>query len=136
MLTAANTSVNGPAGDGRGHVADDGLHRVAPRLGPQSLDHRRRGVDADDAHTARRERQRQTAGADSQFEHGSAVGQAGQALDGRVELREFAVPLVVDVGHGVAVARRPVAVHCSSSRCGRLVSLPSPQRAPADQNGK
>ena len=74
----------------------------------QPGEHRSAGVDARHAEAALAaagQRDRQAAGADAELEHGTRPGQIEQhGHGGRVDVGDVAVPVVVHVGEGVAVA--------------------------------
>ena len=110
-----------------GHVADGHRHAVAARLGPQPGHHGGGRVDAPHLDAGRGERQGEPAAADAELEHGRRAGlrrQRGERGHGAVDVAAGGVPLVVHVGHAVAVARRSVALHRARSSTGdRLPSL-------------
>ena len=113
----------GPGGIERryrvGHVAEDGAHRGAARPGGETIEHRRRRVESPHLDPGGGERHRQAAAADAELEHAAATGGRHDPGHRGVEVVDVAVPVVVDVGEGVAVGRRSVAVHPSIVALGR-----------------
>ena len=89
-------------------------------MGPQSIEHRRAGVDPDDVDPAVRQRQRQPSGAHGQLEHpgrprpgGRGRRQAGDHVGAEAGIADPRVPQVVDIGERVAVRRSRIALHAA-----------------------
>ena len=68
-----------------GEVADRNGDLLAARLCPQLGDHVLRQVDPMDVHAAPRQRQRDAARADTEFERRAAVSQLGEEVDDGVD---------------------------------------------------
>ena len=94
------------------HVAEDCLHRpIGVALG-QPRQHRVAAVDTRDREAGRGHRNGQTAGADAELEHRTPrPRQADHSIDGRRNVGDVGVPLVIDVGEPLTVGTLVVAPH-------------------------
>jgi hypothetical protein len=68
-----------------GHVADDGLDPLGPRLVAQARQHRLGVVHARDAHAALRQRHGDPARANRELERRAVAGELREHVDGRVD---------------------------------------------------
>src|SRR5450759_4613669 len=94
-----------PLDPGRGEVADCYVDLLGTRLCPQPRQHRRGELDSVHADTTARERQRDPAGADSEFERGAVAGQLRQEVDYGIDdrgLGHVGEQLVVSLCNGFA----------------------------------
>jgi SAM-dependent methyltransferase len=88
-----------PVGTAEGHgchVAHRDGHFVAPGLGAEALDHRRRSVDAADVNAPNAQGKRNTAGSDPELECRSTVREFGEKRNGRLGVHELML-IVIDV---------------------------------------
>src|SRR5689334_591636 len=83
---------------------------IAARFRTQLRDHRRRGIDAVNVNTLRRQGQRDASRADAQLERFATVHQFRQKLDRRRVV--IGVPIVVNARHAFAVSFVGVIGHC------------------------
>ena len=96
------------------HVTDDTCDRRLGVVGGQPGEHLLAGVDTDDLKAASGERDGDPPGSDTELEHrqtGAFGSQLGEQVDRGSDIADVVVPIVVDIGEGVAVGRAGVAIH-------------------------
>lgn len=97
-----------------GHIGLDKLEDFGARLGSECGEHRRRCVDAGDSNPTFSERERESAGPDTELKNGPAVSEGHHRVHRCLDVADVGVPVVVDVSETVAVAGCRVALHSPS----------------------
>lgn len=100
------------------HVTLDDADRAVRVLGRESFEHGRAAVEADHVGTGGGEWESESTGTDAELEERPVPTDRAKTRHGRVDPADVPIPVVVDIGEGVAVRLLVVSVHRISSPCG------------------